>query len=240
MLLSQAVFVTALAESEDYVTEMIDNYLQIRQKPNTQQQLRQFFEAECNGSDTVYAIMYKPMSCPRCEAFIRDFCSMIKQNDKSAKVAMVSIYPDSAMAMNYNRRNKYAADYYINDTENQYKNIFSFNNTSPILYLLKVSIRNGRLIAGGNPAMLCDEFVAQIISRNEPMEFHDFGDANDSDNIEAVKPNAINIKNRFTDFSVSTDKDFPISSIYYYPKWQNDNFFFTDVLANGVMLFQAN
>lgn len=67
--------------------------------------------------DTVYAIIYEPAQCPRCEASIHVDYAALKRVRPDAPMVLITSYPDSASAAAYNRKKGYIADGYIYDTE---------------------------------------------------------------------------------------------------------------------------
>ena len=71
------------AQVPDLVKEMVENYLQIRQKPESDRLLQEYLSPLNAGEDTLYAILYSPQDCPRCEVAIPNFYQMLKKAGSS-------------------------------------------------------------------------------------------------------------------------------------------------------------
>lgn len=85
--------------------EMVENDLRIRQKPNSEVLLSDYLSSVTSVSDTLYAIIYSPMDCPRCEAAIPNFYRMLKRTKlENKEMLLITAYKDSAMAAHYNHR----------------------------------------------------------------------------------------------------------------------------------------
>ena len=116
----------SFAQHVDYIEEMENNDLQIRQKPSTEVLLSDFLRPAAIEEDTVYAILYIPAECYRCEAAIPAFYNKLKDNGSNNKMLLISAYPDSVAAAMYNEKNGYKSDYYLYDTESDYKKNIQF------------------------------------------------------------------------------------------------------------------
>ncbi|MEG1916926.1 MAG: hypothetical protein RR061_09650 [Muribaculaceae bacterium] len=231
------------AQEPDLMKDMADNYLQLRQKHGSEQQMKEYLKTIKFKSDTIYAIIYAPMNCPRCEAYIRAFHKALKKNSKENELLLISAYPDSVQAKSYNQKNQYIADAYLYDTLHGYERIFSFNtnglyNTS----ILKICKSSGRLIIGGDATEISDEFVTQLVAKKDAVECHTFEIQDDLvDNTLTVPvPNVPLMKSKYTDYKIVLDSGYYVSTVYDLPKFENGKFFYTDVLNNGVMLFSAD
>ena len=108
------------------MNEMEQNDLRIRQKPNTEGFLSDYLHSVSIKEDTVYAILYSPAECFRCEAAIPAFYEKLKCNNPNNKLLLITVYEDSTTASWYNSKNNYKADYYLYDTKSVYPN---FRNT---------------------------------------------------------------------------------------------------------------
>lgn len=112
----------SFAQISGLMKDMVENDLQIRQKPGTDRLLQKYLSTLPAEEDTLYAILYSPMDCPRCEVAIPNFCRLLKKNDApNHKFLLITVYKDSTIAAIYNRKNDYQADYYLYDTQNKYK-----------------------------------------------------------------------------------------------------------------------
>lgn len=233
---------TLYSQSRDYMNEMEQNDLRIRQKPNTEGFLSDYLHSVSIKEDTVYAILYSPAECFRCEAAIPAFYEKLKCNNPNNKLLLITVYEDSTTASWYNSKNNYKADYYLYDTKSVYSNIFSFNSEGMYgLYILKLVPKEGVFITGGQYTVLGREFVKQLVNRKKRIAPHMYElDKKDSYKEVADKVAAISIpmpKWKQTDIAVNTKNGVEISTIYDIPKIENGHLFFNDMLNNGIMLF---
>ncbi|WP_254556723.1 hypothetical protein, partial [Salmonella enterica] len=83
--------------------------------------------------DTIYAILYVPMDCPRCEAAIPNFQDLLKDVDEKQKFVLITAYRDSLLAQEYNQRNNYLADAYLYDTTEHYQQILNTNMSGGLM-----------------------------------------------------------------------------------------------------------
>lgn len=242
-----AIFVccTALAENEkrDYVSEMEQNDLRIRQKPDTESLLSNYLYRANIKEDTIYAILYSPGECFRCEAAIPAFYDKLKRNNPKNKMLLITVYEDSTTGYWYNSKNNYKADYYLYDTKATYKSIFSFNSEGMYgLYILKLVPKDGVFITGGQYTVLGAEFVRQLVNCKKRIATYMYElDKNDSYNEVAGHDAGIDMlmpKWKQKDIEVRTKEGVEISSIYDIPKIENGHLFFNDMLNNGIMLFK--
>lgn len=222
----------------DLLQEMTEDYLMIRQKPGTEVLLKEYLKNIESKSDTIYAILYPPMNCPRCEAIIKDFRNLLKENSEDNEFLLIAAFPDSVAAKRYHESKGYIADYYLYDTEENYNKIFSFSpGYLHIVYVLKICKQSGELLMGGNCIILDEEFVDQFTAfsgKMEKKEFH-IGEIDKSD---FPHPVCSDIKGAYQDFIIENPKDFPISVTDYLPVFEGKYFFYTDKLWNGVLFFQ--
>lgn len=87
--------------------------LLIRQKPGTENLLKEYLRgipADCN---TLYALLYSPTLCTRCEAFIKSFYKILKELSADNRLLIITVYDNAAASERYNKRQGCQADYYI-------------------------------------------------------------------------------------------------------------------------------
>lgn len=227
------------AQEQDFVKEMTGNYIQIRQKPNTEVLLKKWLNTIPLEEDTIYAILYVPMDCYRCEAAIPNFWEMLKQVDAHQKMLLITAYSDSLLAKDYNQRRRYDADAYLYDTTEYYKQIFNTNMAGGLmgLHVLKIDRKRGNLLVGGQYTMLNKLFVRQLIACQGMMEkTHLSNETTENDDSYTEIPKHIQPFKDYNDYEI--DPSAKISTIYGIPRFIGNNLFFTDVLQNGVMLFK--
>lgn len=232
-----------LSQTPDLIQEMVNNDLQIRQKPDTESLLINYLSDIKSESDTLYGIIYSPMECPRCEAAIPNFHRLLKKRMPDLKnYFLITVYSDSLLGTHYNTTKNYKADYFLYDTQNRYKEIFSFNSNGLYgLDILKICRKTGRLITGGKFTTLGTLFVDQLIATNQCVDFKSFEkEVCVEEEIFLQKPDAELINTKVQDYILGVNESFPVSSIYNIPKYEGKHFFYSDVLGNGIMLFQEN
>lgn len=216
--------------------------LQIRQKPGSEKLLAEYLNSLPAVLDTVYAIIYEPAQCPRCEASIHVDYAALKRVRPDAPMVLITLYPDSASAAAYNRKKGYIADGYIYDTEGAYRSIFSFNSASMIgTYILKMCRSTGQLLFGAESFnMGSNAFMRELTAWSGPMPARDYGVEGvgvDEAASLPVKPGCAPISGRYEDHTLSTGGE-PLSEVYDVPKYDGNYFYYNDKLANGIMLFR--
>ena len=238
LLIAVVSFTLSEGQESDPLKELENSALQIRQKPGTDRLLAEWLAEAGVTEDTIYAYIFTPASCPRCESGIKPYMEEFKSKGK--KFMLISVMRDKEAAMAYNKRKGYAADYYIYDTTNRYKNIFSFNNialNSPDL--LKIT-RSGRMITGYDANFISPARFARLYERTEPMEYKDFG-GNTEDDAEdwlyPVSAQDTESLTAWTDYKLGVTKEAPLGQIYRNPYFKDDMFYYPDELLGGVPVF---
>lgn len=275
-------------QERDYVGEMIRNDLRIRQKPAADRLLSDYLKPSNIQEDTVYAIIYEPNACPRCEAAIPNFYRLLKADSPANKMLLISVYEDSAACSRYNEKNNYLADYYLYDVRDSYKDIFSFNTGEMVgLYILKLCPKSGVMITGGQYTVLGSAFVRQLKACTERLEPRQYGEAQVSPAPSVPSASGKGkgrvVRSVFYGSKASADPNNPckgvasrkcgeivetwaspgtwrpavkarawecldiplvlneerfVSKVYDVPQYEDGYFFYTDLLENGVMLFE--
>lgn len=230
------------AQEVDYVKDTEDNYLQIRQRPNTERLLSDYLEAINLNDDTIYAVLYAPADCYRCEAAIPAFYRLLKENNESNKMLLITANNDSVAARKYNTQSNYKADYYLYDTQAEYHKIFSFNSGDMCgVYLMKLSPKSGELLTGGQCTVLGRKYIKQLAAHSSRMKSHVFVEEEKRNEHTSYEINLPECKWKSRDIAVEiNDKKAYISKVYDVPKIENEHFFFNDMLNNGIMLFKLD
>ncbi len=238
-LITVVSFTLSWGQETDPTKELENSALQIRQKPGTDRLLSNWLAEAGVVEDTIYAYIFTPASCPRCESGIHAYMEEFKKKGK--KFMLITVMRDKKAAMSYNKGKGYAADYYIYDTTNQYKNIFSFNNialNSPDL--LKIT-RSGRLITGYDANFISPAIFARLYERAKPMEYKDFGGNTENDVpgwlYPVSKQNAESLMS-WQDYKLCIPKEAPLGQIFRNPYFKDDMFFYPDELLGGVPVYK--
>ena len=224
------------------VRETIAMELQIRQKPGTEGLFRNYLRNVNAANDTVYAILYEPTFCPRCEIAIKPYAEMLGELAPKSPFVLITAYPDSARAAAYNKENGYAADGYIYDTDGTYLRLFSFNtNGLAGLYILKMCKSKGELLMGANNFYTSIDYAKELVSWTERMETHDFAQAADRQGDETwqpPKPTCTPLNVPYTDYPLELGGQM-LSDVFDVPKFDGPYFYYNDKLDNCVMLFNV-
>ena len=135
------IFLQCLSvDAASIMDKWAENALMVRQIPGSEQAVKEYFAAD---SGIIYAMLYSPANCPRCEAILVDVQSKLKGIDGDSRVWLISDYPNKAAAERYNKQKGYAADRYIYDTDKDYLDFLSFSaGYMSIVYILKIDIDN--------------------------------------------------------------------------------------------------
>lgn len=229
------------ARNDSLVLETIGMTLQIRQKPGTEKQLTDYLSQIKTDKDTLYAILYEPTFCPRCEVAIRPDRKMLKDISPQSPFILITSYPDSARAERYNREKEYDADGYIYDTGKRFLDIFSFNsNGLSGIYLLKMCKSRGELLAGAISFYTSMDYIEQLVAWDKRMPTQDFSAAADgrpAESWQTPTPECSPIRGGHTDYTLATGTEM-LSDVYDIPKFDGRYFYYNDKLNNCVMLFK--
>ena len=213
-----------------------DGALEVRQIPGSEQALKDYFAGD---SGIIYAVLYPPANCPRCEAMINEAYHGVKKIDKNNKVVLISAYPDRAAAERYNKSKGYVADEYMYDTDKDYLGFLSFSaGYLHVVYILKIDIDNGRIMYGGNFNNNHGDFFRDLTSYDGYAEQHKYGDlVTASGNLDkgfssVAKPRDI--------IKLSVPDSITISETNYLPSFVNNDIAMHDKLANACYLFSLD
>lgn len=215
------------------------NYLQIRQKPGTDHLLKEYVARAHCLEDTVYAFVYTPGLCPRCEGMLKVFHEELQANGK--KLLLVTIFPDEKVSRLYNKKKEYKAEYNIYDTNKDILSIFSFNRAALLgAYILKIS-KQGRLISGGNNSIMGPQFIKQLVDKTEPLPYKDFSNVEDTNNefVPLYTLKAQTLK-AYHDMSVTMPDSTWLCGITGYPVWNKNDLFYADKVMQTMLLFKQS
>lgn len=242
LMIILAIFFPCLSHSQgnDLMKDMENNFLQVRQKEGTDNVLKRYLSSADIKEDTIYAFIYVPANCPRCEASFKLFNKWL--HEKNRKFLLITVFPDSTVAKYYNKLKAYSADYYIYDVNDGYKDIFSFNNIpldgSNVLKMTK----EGRLITGGDYTVMGSRFVKQLIARREPMPYKTF--EHERPTVEKgvntlIPSNIPEMDNSYKDLKIESE-NVPLCKLTRMPYFINNALFYPDDIINGVLIFNTN
>lgn len=218
-----------------------DEGFQIAQKEGSEAQLRGVLSALPNLSDTVYAVLYAPQMCPRCEVDINFLYDAIRERDPNASVVLWTVYPDARGGRRYAKNKNFRYTHLLVDTMEWYKDIFSLSVARlDVTYTVKIDRRGNRLIAGGSILELAPATFDSLVAAAEPKPFHDYGTAErasqGSTHALAVKPL------RYREVLIAEEGvngKMPVSRMMLFPALRNNLLCFNDEIANAFYLFKV-
>lgn len=235
ILLIQAIFVN---RAENLVDKYANEGLMARQIPKSEPAVKDYFAKAGMESDTVYALIFPPGNCPRCEAQINALDYELKKIDSKIKTVLISAYPEKNVAQAYNIKHNFKADNYIYDTTEQYKNFLSFSaGYMHIVYLMKVDLNTGTVIAVVEGSDCTSPFTDEFVAYATPLPKKRF-------KIESAAKPMFQPSNEFLTLERSCPLENPdtifISETRYPPAFNGEKLFFNDDLASAIYAYRLN
>lgn len=222
------------------MAKLLNNDLKMAQKEGSATYLKQYLSSVKTESDTLYALLFRPMACPRCEAGITYVLKRLKELYPSSVTLLIATHEDVSSAKHYISQKGYKADYYLFDSTQEYNNIFSFNSNGLYgLYLLKLARNEGRLLVGGEPFDLNTVFIHELHAWTEAMPYHTY-EMEEEETLSIAPPKDEKAKLEYECFKVHTDSLHPVSGVYDMPVMQDKIFMYTDELANAGYYFAVD
>lgn len=226
-------------DSQNIVDLSADRGLMVRQISNTEEKAKKYFAELPIVSDTIYAIIFRPANCPRCDGFINRIDELIKKCTSKPSV-LISVYPDSVAARAYVDKYALNSDYYMFDTDERFAEIFSFSpGYLHVGYILKMNKTTGELIVGSNADNVTIEFFDCLNLynvRKETMEFP----CDKAEYIDWESTETAMLVNQDCYKVHVPESTYSISEIIYQPVFQRDNLLWNDKLAMGVVEFELH
>ena len=226
----------------DQIERALNESLQVRQKPGTEILLRDYLGQLGIEGDTIYAVLYTPGNCPRCETFfMKDFYEEMKKRT-DVPIILITACPYRDAAAYYNERNGFPADQYAYDTAYGYSKIFSFNiGTLSVPYMMKIDVARGRMIMGYSTSLLGDRFINQLIAYSNPVEMHEFvpESAEEHDDITIAEIDAMPME-LSAEYRLKMLPGYVSSMAHGLPKFHGNYFFYNDRFLNGIALFETD
>ena len=242
LLISLFHFIYSAGQETGLLNELENSFLQIRQKPGTDEMLSQWLSNAGVKEDTIYAYFYSPATCRRCENSLNDYRKAINKHGK--KFLLITVHKDKEAAKFYNKRHSYKADYFIYDTTEKYAKIFSFNNipfnTSNILKITK----QGRVVTGFDCMAYGSKLVTELMQRSKPMDYKNFDEHVDEADIEYKYPiskaKIAGVCNTYKDYKLTVSDDVPLCETNKRPIFKGDTFMYPDLMLEKTIIFKKN
>ena len=222
--------------SQGIVDKSADNGFMVRQIPNSESALKSFFSRLPTDSDTIYATIFRPANCPRCDGFLNNAYRLLKQETDKPYV-LIAVYPDSIAAQSYIDKNEIKSDHIIFDLNEDFSKFLSFSpGYLHVGYILKLNKKTGELIVGSNIDNASTPFFKELNAysiRKDPVDFSSIqGNPYDWDSPDSGKM-ALAAKYNI----VMPDSTYTISEILYQPVFHKDRLIWNDKLALAVAEF---
>lgn len=222
-----------LGQETDYIAEMYANDHAIAQKEGTSELLKEYLAPYKNKGEKLFAILFSPRACPRCEAEINYLLDNIEKIKPGADIVLIASYPDTQIAKEYLQQ--FHTNNIIIDTENKHEKIFYYRaGRLAVTYFLQIDMNKGRLMCGGDSPTMNEEFLQQFCYNTTYMPYAS------KDNLLQIKPDSQEkrvIQNTYPHIFVKEEKEKNISSSLEMPQWRGDTFLYSDELASVGRLF---
>ena len=173
-ILSLISCVCISATAKGLVDTSADHGLMVRQIPGSESDAIAFFKGLPVECDTIYATIFRPANCPRCDGFLNEIDRSIKTYTDKPSV-LIAVYPDSVMAKAYINKYDIKADHYIFDTTETFDKFLSFSpGYLHVGYILKFNLRTGELIVGSNADNVSPAFFKELNLYRDKKEAYRF------------------------------------------------------------------
>lgn len=246
LLLCLLCMLPAAGQEEQSLYEMmLTDQQQIRQRPGTEQLMRQYMQQMCPGRDTVLTLLFIPAACPRCEATIAPFVGLLRAIAPKEKLNAILLYHDMEAALDYNAQQQFGEDAVAVDTGEKYTEIFNFNSFYPIgVYILRIDAARGRLITGGQLSYIGPSFVRDLLAERNPLPLHSYGKA-DTPQQQTAAPSQNDAPRLPLSYSPALplrfgDRPTHLSLIQFPPTVQGDRLLLGDNLAETAFLLRLD
>lgn len=239
LLISCFSILNPVAQDRISCDRVENDRLKVRQIPSSEETVKAYFKGM---KGVVYAAIYPPANCPRCEAAINKFYDELKARSKDNQVVLISVFKDSIAAKSYNKNKAYKADRYIYDTDNSYRDFLSFSiGTLHVVYMLKVDVDNGLIMLGLDAEDLSSDFMSEFAGYEGVMEQQRFILAEDfNGGTERLTPEGCDTLMVEEIHKINTPEEISVSEIRYIPYYEGNSLVFNDLLRGSILLFKSD
>lgn len=233
-------WLAAQTPKTDY-EEMMDDVLQVRQKAGTEPLLRAYVQRVCPDADTVYALLFIPHDCPRCESTIQPFMRLVREMQPGREVVLIASYPDAEATRRYVARQGFGERYLVADSTEQWRQWLSLNTNDIYgMYVLAIDVKAGRLITGGTNKHITREFLRQVAALREPLPFHTYPESEPAPKATARLSGQADGALRYEDYDVQLGGAHVLSAFRGCPSAQDGRLVLCDNLENASFLFRLD
>lgn len=224
-------------QKRDYLAEMYANHHGIAQKAGTNNLLKEFIKPYGKKGE-VFAILFAPQACPRCEVDIPYVLENLPKIKPQAELVIIAAYHDSILAKQYIEK-KFKAPNVIIDTEGMHEKIFHYRTGRlAVTYMLQIDAEQGRLMCGGDTPNMSEGFLSQFCNNTSYCPYSEIA----SGGVEEVdsEPAQRLANGTYASVLIETDNSFNVSSITELPDWYGNSFIYSDELSSSVLLFSVD
>lgn len=234
VLLVITLMINLSGQAQNLATEASNEFLQVRQIPNSNDKLQRYF-SEYASSDTVYAIIFPPANCPRCEAVINPIFQNLKQLRPGTPTVLVAVYPEADAAKAYINRYAFVADSYLYDETDAFKEFLSFNaGYLHIPYLIKVVPATGEMVIGIEASSNNVNLLRDFCAFNGYMEKQTYRLSMHHESCFRPNKHSLTYKKTYT---LSHPDSLTLSEIINQVEFCGDKLFFNDKLREAIEYF---
>lgn len=221
-------------QEKDYLAKMYNSYHAISQKEGTTELLKEYLAPYRDIKKEVYAILFAPQACPRCEVDINYLLDNVQKMKPNATVILIASYPNSKGAQEYLER--FHTKNIIIDTENKHEKIFHYRaGRLAVTFFLQIDMEQGRLMCGGDSPDINEDFIQQFCNNTAYMPYAP--KENQVVPTSVAAHNKWNPQGTYKSIFVQVGEDKTISELFEMPQWQGDAFLYSDELASEGRLF---
>ena len=224
------------SQERDYIAEMFAAHHGIAQKEGTDELLKELLGPYAQNKE-VFAILFAPQVCPRCEVDITYVQENIKAVKPEAEFVVIAAYRDADLAKQYIKE-KFKADRIIIDTENKHEKIFHYRTGRlAVTYILQIDAQQGRLMCGGDSPNMNKDFLRQFCYNTTYMPY---AKLNGTETAMALARASRHATGTYRSILLNAGKDLNISTVTELPDWQGNSFLYPDELLSEVLLFDID
>lgn len=226
-----------ISQSQNLAIESCGEGLQVRQIPNSNQELKHYL-SKYQANDTLFAIIFPPANCPRCESLINPVLQSLKNLRPTIPSLLISVYPDSTIASKYLNKYGFVSDSYLYDESASFNKFLSFDaGYLHIPYLLKIKPSTGELIIGVRLEDGSNEFLNDFCMVSTPVKQKEYELSKKHNGYFQSPVNKLIPK---TYYELNIPDSIYISEILYQPEFYEDKLFFNDKLSESIKYFRIS
>lgn len=235
-LLLSLCTVCSLAQGHDYMEAMLNSHHTIRQIEGTNHLLKEYLGMYAKGNKVLFAILFAPQACPRCEVDIDYALENIRKIKPDASLVVIASYPDADAAREY-VKSRFRIENIIVDTTGIHERIFHYRTGRlAVTYLLQIDVEQGRLMCGGDSPYMNLDFLKQFCNNTSYVPYVESNQ--ESNALVSGEPRRQEVlQGTYPSVFINCSNGFSISAVMENSEWKGDKFLFADeLLSQGILL----